>query len=80
MRSILILILIAVLTIQISGQTNSARLSELKVQVTDRQSGDFGIQTLPERKKAGTAVLYSLLLPGMGELYAGKNNFFISVN
>jgi hypothetical protein len=26
----------------------------------------------PEKKSVGTAVLYSFLLPGMGELYAGK--------
>jgi hypothetical protein len=33
-------------------------------------NNEFNKVNVPEKKKAGLAILYSLLLPGMGELYA----------
>lgn len=36
------------------------------------QSFEFNFNTAPAKKNVGLAIIYSLLLPGMGELYAGN--------
>ena len=61
----------------ISFPQNSKNLFELKeeLKTTPDQilqvNSNFIFET-PEKKKPGLAIIYSLLLPGMGELYAGS--------
>lgn len=71
MRSYFILLLITVFTIQLFGQDKTADLSELRAQMIATQTNDFQIQNNVVKKRTGVALLYSILLPGMGELYAG---------
>jgi hypothetical protein len=54
---------------------NNARLVELKLEMRNShiiQAGDDGsAKPIFMKKKVGLGILYSLLLPGMGELYGG---------
>lgn len=55
------------------AQNEPASLLELKQQMQfspEDESATLNVQLTGEKKKPGTAILYSLLLPGMGELYA----------
>ncbi|MCZ7603552.1 MAG: hypothetical protein QY331_04155 [Melioribacteraceae bacterium] len=66
------LLLISLLPIIIFSQTQNKSIAELKQQITTEVDQDYSLQlqTSPEKKKAGLAIIYSLILPGMGELYA----------
>lgn len=66
------LLLISLLPIIIFSQTQNKSIVELKQQITTEVDQDYSLQlqTSPEKKKAGLAIIYSLILPGMGELYA----------
>lgn len=66
-----IVLLLLLLTIPTFAQ-NSKSLLELKQQIEIKETNEIQFQTMNlQKKSAGLAVLYSLLLPGMGELYAG---------
>ena len=74
-------ILIILLTAGICAQQKtSTAVLQLEHNTKDLQSqssqSNFIYSELsnPEKKSAGLAILYSLLLPGMGELYAGNYN------
>ena len=61
----------------ISFPQNSKNLFELKEELKTApdqtlQASNSLIYVSPEKKKPGLAIIYSLLLPGMGELYAGS--------
>jgi TM2 domain-containing membrane protein YozV len=61
----------------ISFPQNSKSLFELKEELNSNSSDKILqinnlIYDAPEKKKPGLAIIYSLLLPGMGELYAGS--------
>lgn len=66
------LLLLSLLSITIFSQTPNKSIVELKQQITTEVDQDYSLQlqTSPEKKKAGLAIIYSLILPGMGELYA----------
>ena len=51
----------------------SAKLA-IQSNISNSASTGYSIKILPEgeKKKAGLAILYSFLLPGMGEIYAGN--------
>lgn len=74
MKHIIISIIISLmLSISLFAQTKS--LAELKTQLTQIETEQQQIEILPstmEKKSVGLAILYSALLPGMGELYAGN--------
>ena len=56
------------------AQEKPANLQELKHHIISNiDVSDYSYQLTPsvEKKKAGLAIIYSTLLPGMGELYAG---------
>lgn len=40
--------------------------------VNENLNVNFNLENIGQQKKSGLAVLYSILLPGMGELYAGN--------
>lgn len=67
-----IVLLLCFFSISLFGQES---LEQLKIELQDRITldNDFALQPAQEseRKSAGLAILYSVLLPGMGELYAG---------
>ncbi len=71
-----ILILIVILSAQAFSQSDQHSLYSLKQQVIqDIKSGDVLEQQVvfddvKKKKNTGLAILYSMLLPGMGELYA----------
>ena len=66
------LLLITLLPIMLFAQSPTKSIVELKQQITTEidQVNSVQLQSAPQKKKAGIAILYSLLLPGMGELYA----------
>ncbi len=75
MKIILALLLFAVtISYPQEGSTNSSILYlQEAVKNTDYSDADkleFPFNTTPKKKSTGLAILYSLLLPGMGELYA----------
>lgn len=71
-----ILILIIVLSAQIFSQTNELSFYSLKHQVVSEISqskflhNNIVVDDVKKKKNTGLAIVYSLLLPGMGELYA----------
>lgn len=67
------LLLISLITSFIFAQEQTKSFLELKQQISIdiQQTTTVQLQTAPEKKKAGLAIIYSLILPGMGELYAG---------
>lgn len=61
----------------LSFPQNSKNLIELKEELKTTPDQTLPVNNnliydTPERKKTGLAIIYSLLLPGMGELYAGS--------
>ena len=72
MKKIIILLILTCAVI--NGQSmNSASMEELKIQfLQDMEIQDSKeVQYKDQKKNTGLAILYSALLPGMGELYAG---------
>lgn len=75
MKTIIFLITVSTLAF---AQTEKGNLLQLKsemsqIELTSPQTNkQTSVQ--PAKKNAGLAVIYSLLLPGMGELYAGSYN------
>lgn len=71
-----ILFLLIILSIHITAQTEQKPLFELKSElVTQLQDSESKINSVfddevKKKKSPGLAIIYSLLLPGMGELYA----------
>ncbi len=71
-----ILFLLIIFTIPISAQSEQKSFYELKnVVTTQLQNSDTEINSVfnddvKKKKSPGLAIIYSLLLPGMGELYA----------
>ncbi len=68
------LLLISLLPLLIFSQTPTKSIVELKQQISTEVDQDnlVQFQSVPEKKKAGLAIIYSLILPGMGELYADR--------
>lgn len=66
------LLLISLLPALLYSQTPTKSIVELKQQITTEidEINLVQLQTAPEKKKVGLAIIYSLVLPGMGELYA----------
>jgi hypothetical protein len=62
--------LIILISSQLFAQNNPS-LGELKAGLIQPAADEIQLQTSMQKKKAGIAILYSILLPGMGELYAG---------
>lgn len=60
----------------LSAQTNTLKnIAELKTQIDLQEISlmkEFSPDVVSQKKNAGLAILYSFLLPGMGELYAGS--------
>ncbi len=71
MRSLFIILFFSLVTFQITAQVNTGNLSELRAKLIKPQGDVVQLQTTTGKKKTGVAILYSILLPGMGELYAG---------
>jgi hypothetical protein len=75
MRTLIFLIVVSAVTF---AQTEKASLLQLKSEMSQIElpSNQSDVETSVQsgKKNAGLAVLYSLLLPGMGELYAGSYN------
>lgn len=69
MKKILLIILLPMF---VFAQVQTKSLVELKQKINTEldQSTNVQLQSAPEKKKAGLAIIYSLILPGMGELYA----------
>jgi len=69
MKKILLIILF---TTFLFAQEQTKSIVELKQQInTEIDLGtNVQLQSAPGKKKAGLAIIYSLILPGMGELYA----------
>jgi hypothetical protein len=61
----------ASLTLQAQAPLGDLRERLRSFDKTDATSPAAGLMPSPEKKSAGLAVLYSILLPGMGEWYAG---------
>ncbi|MBU1095776.1 MAG: hypothetical protein CVV23_10525 [Ignavibacteriae bacterium HGW-Ignavibacteriae-2] len=60
--------------ITLTAQENHKNIYELKsrlIKPVFLQEDEAQLQTSSGKKKSGVAILYSILLPGMGELYAG---------
>lgn len=73
MKKFLFLLIVPSLLLAQFQQTKS--IAELKSQINlDEFSDQTSLQLQPamEKKSPGLAIIYSLLLPGMGELYAGN--------
>jgi len=70
--SIYLIIFILTFTFVNAQNNNPLPIENLRQQITIN-TDDLNLQAPPklEKKKTGLAVLYSLLLPGMGELYGG---------
>ena len=69
-----LLLLIFCLT-SLGFSQNSKNLLELKQELKTAAEQNFKVDNLadaPKKKSPGLAIIYSLLLPGMGELYAGS--------
>ncbi len=69
-----IIIIVILLTAIIAAQENQTKsLLELKNEISVYIDDDQNVKAPPtiEKKSVGLAIIYSLLLPGMGELYAG---------
>ena len=69
-----IIVVIILLTTLITAQENQTKsLLQLKNEISLNIEDEQNIEVLPtpEKKSVGLAIIYSLLLPGMGELYAG---------
>lgn len=76
MKTLLLLFLILPSLILAQSSGNNSILS-LKNQINISPLNNIEFQNdmiQPEKKKTGLAILYSLLLPGMGELYADNYN------
>ena len=75
MKKILLILLLPLL---LAAQTeHSKSLIELKTQLNTElsiESNPLQLQTMPQKKSPGLAIIYSLVLPGMGELYADSYN------
>ncbi len=71
MKKILFLLLVPSFLFAQFQQTKS--IAELKTQLKTEINTETNVQLQPtmEKKSPGLAILYSVLLPGMGELYAG---------
>lgn len=75
-----ILILIFLFSLNLAAQTESQSFYRFKVdavnQITENSSSEspFVFDEVQKKKSTGLAILYSLLLPGMGELYAESYN------
>lgn len=73
-----ILFLLIILSIQISSQVNQNSFYELKndvinqIQNSDTETNPVFNDEVKKKKSTGLAIIYSFLLPGMGELYAGS--------
>ncbi len=75
MKKIISLILVLTSFIFSQSSKNILELEEEIKSVQDKYNHIFMSDTLiekPAKKKTGLAILYSFLLPGMGELYAGS--------
>ncbi|MGD8778106.1 MAG: hypothetical protein PVH88_04005 [Ignavibacteria bacterium] len=69
-----IIVVTILFTAFITAQENqTGSLLELKNEIALNIENEQDIEVLPtaEKKSVGLAIIYSLLLPGMGELYAG---------
>ncbi|MCK5086335.1 MAG: hypothetical protein KAQ90_02390 [Melioribacteraceae bacterium] len=67
--------LLMITSIAAAQSNQSKSLEELKIyfnQTPILNSDTLEIQYNAQKKKTGLAIIYSLLLPGMGELYAGN--------
>jgi hypothetical protein len=71
-----ILILITVYTIQIFSQSEDKSFYAFKQQLVENiesnetSEPNLALEDVKKKKSAGLAILYSMVLPGMGELYA----------
>lgn len=67
-----IIVLIVLLSSVYFAQTQQSSMLELRnnLNISLESSEQISIQTSGEKKKPGVALIYSFLLPGMGELYA----------
>jgi len=72
MKNIFVLVLMNV-SILFSQGTQNSSLEELRYEFTQNISieDEKEMQYKDQKKKTGLAIIYSALLPGMGELYAG---------
>ena len=80
MKKLLVILILPIFVLAQSENTSS--LIELKSQITSQIHNDESMDTQENildqaamhKKSPGLAILYSLMLPGMGELYAGGYN------
>lgn len=72
------LIILSFLSIQMFAQENEQSFYSFKQQITENISSvesvtsSFEFDDVKKKKSTGLAILYSMVLPGMGELYAGS--------
>lgn len=67
-------LLVLFASISAAQTTSTSSVAELKQLAAQIKNNSATINAIPQtagRKNAGLAILYSILLPGMGELYAG---------
>jgi hypothetical protein len=76
MKKIFLFLFIA--SLSFAQQEQQKSLAELQCQISGLQSAEYKVlnlendtQKLKSKKNPGLAILFSMLLPGMGELYAG---------
>lgn len=72
------LIILSFISIQIFAQENEQSFYSFKQQIAENISSmesvtpGFEFDDVKKKKSTGLAILYSMVLPGMGELYAGS--------
>lgn len=76
MKNILVILILSASLIS-AQQAADKSLLELRNQIEIKNMNDFSISlsNSPEKKSPVLAIAYSLLLPGMGELYGGDYSF-----
>ncbi|HET54242.1 MAG TPA: hypothetical protein ENN33_03385 [Ignavibacteria bacterium] len=65
-------LLISFIPVLFFAQTHNKSITELRQQIDIEIESTYSMQLKPnpDKKKPGLAIIYSLILPGMGELYA----------
>lgn len=81
MRTIIFAIFIASIAVSVNAQTKTQKFEYELTSNLKLQNSSYIETEVQKKKSAGVAVLYSLLLPGMGELYAdGFDNGIYSLS
>jgi hypothetical protein len=78
MKKIFVILFLLAITNNVFSQEKTKSLILLKQEISNipvQEVKSYQFKNTLEKKKAGLAIIYSFLLPGMGELYAGDYSF-----